>query len=252
MTSPLRAARAAFIFLTRIPVGGFPYASDEWRWAAAFFPFVGAVVGASAGGIFEACRPLGAEGAAYVALGLSLLLTGAFHEDGFADTSDALGGGRDRDKVFLILKDSRIGAFGACAVVVSIAGRAALLAHAEARALPALVFVGAVARVAPVWQMVALPYATPDGAKSGQVSKAGLAQAVAASLWPIAIGGALVFAQRLEKWRVAGAFVAAGVIAVVTAWRYKKRVGGVTGDFLGATEQLCEIGGLAVMAWGGG
>ena len=252
MTSPLRASRAAFVFLTRIPVGGFPYQPAEWRWASAFFPLVGAVVGAVAAGVFEWLRPVGALGAAYLALGASLLLTGAFHEDGLADTSDALGGAYDREKVFAILKDSRVGAFGACALVVSIAGRAALLAQAEGRAVEALVLVGAVARAAPVWQMVALPYATPDGSKSRSVARAGPAQALVGSSWPLVIGGTLVAIRHLELWRVAAVFLTATVIALFTGWRFKARAGGLTGDFLGATEQLCELAGLAVIAWNGG
>jgi adenosylcobinamide-GDP ribazoletransferase len=252
MTSPLRASRAAFVFLTRIPVGGFPYQPEEWRWASAFFPLVGATVGGIAACVLESLRPVGALGAAYLALGVSLLVTGAFHEDGLADTSDALGGAYDRAKVFAILKDSRVGAFGACALVVSIAGRAALLAQAEGRAVAALVFVGAVARAAPVWLMVALPYATPEGSKSRSVARAGPAQALAGSSWPLLIGGALVATRHLELWRVAAVFLIATVVALVTGWRFKVRAGGLTGDFLGATEQLCELAGFAVMAWGAG
>ena len=86
-----------------------------------------------------------------------MLLTGAFHEDGLADTSDALGGAYDREKIFVILKDSRIGAFGACALVVSIAGRAALLAHLGEGGAWALPLVGAAARVGPVWQIATMP-----------------------------------------------------------------------------------------------
>jgi adenosylcobinamide-GDP ribazoletransferase len=250
MTSPLRALRAAFVFLTRVPVGGFPYEPAEWRWAPAFFPIVGAVVGAITAGALQALRPLGALAAALVALGTSLLVTGAFHEDGLADTADALGGGYDRERVFAILKDSRIGAFGASALVVSIAGRAALLAHAEARAIWGLVFVGALARAAPIWQMAALPYATPDAAKSRAVTQAGAAQAIVASAWPLLIGGWLGLSGRLEAWRIGGVLLATTVVTALTGWRYLIRAGGVTGDFLGATEQLCEIAGLAVIAWG--
>jgi adenosylcobinamide-GDP ribazoletransferase len=252
MTSPLRATRAAFAFLTRVPLGGFPYEPAEWRWAPAYFPVVGAALGGVGGFVFEALRPLGATGAAYLALGASLLLTGAFHEDGLADTSDALGGAYDRAKLFAILKDSRIGAFGACAVVVSIAGRAALLARIDARALWALVLVGAVARAAPVWQIAALEYATPEGSKSSDVMRAGALQAAVGSVWPLLFGVALVVFHRVEAWRVAGVLLAAAGVGIVTAWRYKARAGGVTGDFLGATEQLCELAGLAVMAWSTG
>lgn len=249
MSSPLRALRAAVVFLTRVPVGGFPYTPDEWRWASAFFPLVGAAVGGTVGVVLRALQPVGPSGAAYLALGASLLLTGAFHEDGLADTSDALGGGVDRAKVFAILKDSRIGAFGACALVVSLGGRASLLSHAGPRAAWALLFVGALARTVPVWQMVALPYATTEGAKSRDVTRAGAAQALVASASTLAIGVALAAGRLVDPWRTAGAVALSALVGVVTALRFKARAGGVTGDFLGATEQLCELAGLAVIAW---
>ncbi len=237
------------MFLTRVPVGGFPYTRDEWRWASAFFPLVGAAVGAATGLTFHALQPLGTSGAAYLALGASLLLTGAFHEDGLADTSDALGGGSDRAKVFAILKDSRIGTFGGCALIVSIAGRASLLAHAGPNAAWALVFVGALARTAPVWQMVSLPYATPEGSKSLPLAAAGRAQALVASAWTLAIGAALAGSRLVDPWHAAGTVAATGLVTIVTALRFTARAGGVTGDFLGATEQLCELACLAVIAW---
>lgn len=249
MTSSLRALRAAFVFLTRVPVGGFPYTSEEWRSASAFFPLVGAAVGAVTGLLFHALQPLGAISAAYLALGASLLLTGAFHEDGLADTTDALGGATDREKIFAILKDSRIGAFGACALVVSIAGRASLLAHAGARAAWALAFVGAVARTAPVWQIALLPYATAEGSKSREVTRAGAPQALSASVWTLVLGSVLVAGRVLDPWRAAGAVAISAIVGLVTAVRFEKRAGGVTGDFLGATEQLCELASLAVIAW---
>jgi adenosylcobinamide-GDP ribazoletransferase len=250
MTSPLRASRAAFVFLTRLPLGGFPYAPEEWRSASAYFPVVGAALGAFTGGVFHLLRPVGPLGAAFLALGATLLATGAFHEDGLADTSDALGGAFDREKLFAILKDSRVGAFGACAVVLSVGARAALIAELDARALSALVFVGTVARAAPVWQMVALPYATPAASKSRDITRAGPTQALIASFWALLAGALLVAAHRITMARAGVVLLATVVVAIVTAWRYEKRAGGVTGDFLGATEQLCELAGLAVMAWG--
>jgi adenosylcobinamide-GDP ribazoletransferase len=237
------------VFLTRIPVGGFPYTPEEWGWAPAFFPVVGAVVGGTTGVVFDALQPLGATGAAYLALGASLLLTGAFHEDGLADTSDALGGGVDREEVFAILKDSRIGTFGACALVVSIAGRASLMAHLGARATWALVFVGAAARTAAVWQIAALDYATPTGSKSRHVTRASGWHALAASGCTIGIGAVLALERLVPPWRAAAACAATAVVAFLTAVRFKAAVGGVTGDFLGATEQLGELAALAVMAW---
>jgi adenosylcobinamide-GDP ribazoletransferase len=199
--------------------------------------------------VFHELQPLGATSAAYLAVGASLLLTGAFHEDGIADTSDALGGATDRQKIFAILKDSRIGTFGACALVLSIAGRASLLAQAGPKAAWALPFVGAVARTAPVWQITVVPYVTAEGSKSREVTRAGASQALAASAWTLALGVALVACRLLEPRRAACAVGVSAVVGLVTAVRFKERAGGLTGDFLGATEQLCELASLAVFAW---
>jgi adenosylcobinamide-GDP ribazoletransferase len=250
MTSPVRALRAAFLFLTRVPVGGFPYSAEEWRWAAAYFPVVGAVVSALVAAVFCACEPLGETGAAYLALGASLLVTGAFHEDGLADTADALGGSMDREKLFLILKDSRIGSFGATALVISVAGRAALLAHAGLARVWGIVFVGAVARATAVWLMVVLPYATPEKAKSREITRASAPQALVGSGCALAIGAALVATHLLDALEACSIVVVASAVGVITGVRYQVRAGGVTGDFLGATEQLCELAGFAALAWG--
>ena len=113
---------------------------------------------------------------------MSILLTGAFHEDGLADTADALGGAYDREKVFVILKDFRIGAFGALALVISIAFRLVLLAGLGSAAPAALVLAHCLARVGPVWLMVALPYVSGEGARNRQVARAGTSQAVMATV----------------------------------------------------------------------
>jgi adenosylcobinamide-GDP ribazoletransferase len=248
--APLRGARAAFVFLTRVPVGGFPYAEDDWRWAGAHFPLVGLVLGALLGFIDRVLWPLGPFAAAIAAIGASLLLTGAFHEDGFADTSDALGGGHDREKILLILKDSRVGAFGACAIAMSIAGRAALLARLGEGAAWAMPLVGAVARAAPVWQLAVLPYVASPGSKSRGVAQAGAAQAVVATLWAVAAGVVLIAMGHFDVRRVVVLFAVVLVTTFLSGWRYARRLGGVTGDFLGATEQLCELAAYAVLAWG--
>jgi adenosylcobinamide-GDP ribazoletransferase len=239
------------VFLTRVPVGGSPYSDDDWRWAAAHFPLVGALVGAAVGAVDRLLLPLGPWAAAILAVGASLMLTGALHEDGFADTSDALGGGHSRENVLAILKDSRIGVFGGCALVVSIAGRAALVARLGEGALWALPLAGATARLAAVGQMVTMPYVTDAAvARSAGVAAAGPAQAATGAAWTVAIATALAASGHVPWARVAAATAASAVVAALTAWRYRTRVGGVTGDFLGATEQLCELAVLAALAWG--
>jgi adenosylcobinamide-GDP ribazoletransferase len=244
--------RAAFVFLTRIPVGGFPYRSADWAWAAAHAPLVGLVVGGALGFLDLGLARLGWLPAAFLVLGAQLLVTGAFHEDGLADTSDALGGGYDAPRVHAILKDSRIGSFGGAALVVSIGGRAALLAKLGPAAPWALPIVGAAARVAPIWLMAALPYVTAEAdAKSRNVMRGGAPQATAATAWLGLVLGVAVWAGRLGPARAAAVAVALVGVASVTGWRYARRVGGITGDFLGATEQLAELACLAVLAWTG-
>jgi adenosylcobinamide-GDP ribazoletransferase len=250
--APLRGVRASFVLLTRVPVGGFPYRPQDWAWAAAHAPFVGLVVGAVLAGVDGLLRPLGALPSALLVMGASLLLTGAFHEDGFADTCDALGGAHDRARVFAILKDSRVGAFGAAALVLSIAGRAALLArvcddgHVGAWALP---IVGCGARVGPVWLMATLRYVTPGDAKSRDVAGARTPQAAVATAWLLTALGLAIASGAVTAPRAGAIAAALFAVTAATGWRYARRAGGITGDFLGATEQLGELAAFAVLAW---
>jgi adenosylcobinamide-GDP ribazoletransferase len=246
----VRAIRASFIFFTRLPVGGFPYRPADWKWAAAHAPLVGLVLGAALGVLNRALLPLGALPAALLVLGASLLLTGAFHEDGLADTSDALGGGYDSERVLLILKDSRIGSFGGAALVISIVGRAALLARLGGGVAWAFPLVWCGARVGPVWLMAAMPYVTvSDGAKSRDLTKAGIPQALVATAWFAALSLALVCGGYLTAQRLGALAAALAAVMAMSGWRYWSRVRGITGDFLGATEQLGELLALAVLAW---
>jgi adenosylcobinamide-GDP ribazoletransferase len=236
-------------FLTRVPVGGFPYAADEWRWCAAWFPAVGAIVGAGAAAAFRLTHAAGAPVAALVAIATSLLVTGAFHEDGLADTADALGGAYDRERLFAILKDSRIGAFGAAALVIALALRAALLARLDAGAPAALILVGAASRLPPVWLMAALPYVTPAAdARSRPVARAGLAQVALASVCGVAIVCAAFGAGVLDRRALGGVAAALVGTPVVCGWRFRVRAGGITGDFLGATQQVAECALLLALA----
>jgi len=244
----LRGARAAVIFLTRFPVGGFPYTNDEWRWASAWFPFVGAAIGVACAGVWILVAPLGPWVAAMAVLVASMLLTGAFHEDGLADSADALGAAHDRARMLEILKDPRVGTFGALALVVSVGFRLVLLAGlgaaAPATAPAALIVAHSLARVGPVWLMVAMPYVSEAGAKSRDVVRAGVPQGLLATV--LGLGAAALLTS--GNWLTAGlapTALAAAVAAMALAsalcgWRFRARAGGVTGDFLGASEQVGE------------
>jgi adenosylcobinamide-GDP ribazoletransferase len=252
VTAPasVRGLRAAIVFLTRVPAGGGPYSDEDWRWSAAHFPLVGAAIGALVGGVDGLLLPLGTWASAVLAMGSSLMLTGALHEDGLADTADALGGGHTREKIFAILKDARIGVFGGCALAFSLMARAALIARLGGAALAALVLAGAVGRLATVWMIATMKYVTDAAvSRSAGIAAAGTAQAAIGTLWTACALAALGATRTISLERAAIAIGVATLVTIVTGWRYQTRAGGVTGDFLGATEQLCEIAVLATMAW---
>ncbi len=244
----LRAGRGAITFLTRVPVGGFPYSDAEWRWTSAWFPAIGALLGAAYAAVWLGFESAGPFVAGVLVVIAALLVTGGFHEDGLADTADALGGAYNRQKVLEILKDSRIGAFGAAALVVVLLLRVALLARLGARAPLALLLSECLSRLPSVWLMVALPYVTQDAqAKSRVVTRAALPQALMASLWPVALCAGAAAAGSLSSLSIIALTGTAAAVGLLCGWRFHARVGGVTGDFLGATQQVAACALLLVL-----
>ena len=236
----IRGIRAAFATLTRIPVGGFPYTEREWRWSSAHLPFVGACLGALLAMVWLAWARAGYGVAAFVTTGVSLLLTGAMHEDGLADTADALGGGgTDRPRVFEIMKDSRVGTYGASAIALSIGLRVALLVRVGSLAPFAIVLAECASRSVPVWLMTRLPYVTAKAVqKSAVVTRAGTVQLVVAALVTLAI--AAPCAYRITPSPLAGVAVLAplALTSASAVALFRKRLGGITGDALGAAQQI--------------
>lgn len=236
------------MFLTRIPVGRFLENPQSGRWSVACFPLVGMAVGAVSALCFSLLYWIGPWVAAFAAFVASVLITGAMHEDGLADSADALGGGFDREAVFRILKDSRIGVFGAIALILSLVGRIATLAIMK-DAWVILIVSHSAARLSPVLLMVALPYQTSqESSRSLPFISSGWVQAlVAAGTVGCCLAGFAVVGL-LSLSSVIAVCLAVIVITVFSGWYYYKRVGGYTGDFLGATEQLSEIIILVVLA----
>jgi len=234
---------AAFVLLTRLPMGRLAHGpAPPAPWA---FPLVGGVVGLLAGLVlrvaeFEKLPPLLAAGWAVVAL---LLLTGALHEDGLADTADGFGGGRTAARKLEIMRDSRIGSFGALALGCSLLMRVAAIAALPAgRALPALVVTAAVARAAMLIPLLLLPPARPDGLGAGMaaVSRASLLLGL---LLAAAAGLALLPARRALLL-----LLAVGVGALLMSAFARRQIGGHTGDVLGAVEQISECLALTILA----
>ncbi len=233
--------------MTRIPVGGFPFSDEEWRNASAYFPWVGLFVGGLLAGCLTLTAPLGVWPSCVLTIALGAWITGALHEDGLADTADALGGSAHAPgRLLEILKDSRIGSFGATALILSITLRLALLVELGERAPIALVLAHTLSRIPPVWQMATLSYVSePHRARSGGITQGGPPQAWLAT----ALGVALLVAALFFGWiSTATPALLVGLLLAVgfyTGWRYQVRAGGFTGDFLGATQQLSEAAVLA-------
>ena len=245
MKAAARGVLAATVFLTRIPLGGFPYAPSEWRWANAHFPLVGAGIGAVAAVTWTAAAPLGLWPAAVLAVAATVLLTGAFHEDGLADTADALGGGIEAPhRIREVLKDSRIGTYGTVAVALVLLLRVSLLVEIGAGAAEALILTHALARTPPVAIKAWLPYATLGAAaKSRDLSESGWREVAVALGWAVVVWMAV--APGVQG--LGASVLALGALVLVLAWRFRARMGGYTGDFLGATEQLGEVAVLMVL-----
>jgi adenosylcobinamide-GDP ribazoletransferase len=238
----LRGLRAAFVFLTRLPVSGFPYSAADFAWAPAHFPIVGLVIGGAGALVLWSLAPLGPLLAGALAVTTTVWLTGAFHEDGLADTCDALGGAHGPKRILDILKDSRIGAYGAVALVLSLLLRVSALGELGSRAVVALPLAHVLARTSPVWLMASLPYVTGPDAKGSSVASGGKwPQAAVATAWSVllcALGHRLGWFSLRE---LAVAVAACAVCAVWLARKFERRAGGLTGDFLGALEQVTEL-----------
>ena len=238
--------RTAVAFLTRLPMphpqGPMP---QNFVRAHRVFPLVGALIGGAVGLVCLGLRAIGVPdlAAAALALGASAILTGALHEDGLADVADGFGGGRDRESKLEIMRDSRLGTYGALILLVSFVARvAALAAIPDSLVVPGLIAAHALARgVLPAMSM-SLPYARADGLarNAGQPDRT-----IAAS----AAGIALLIALLVLSWATAfWAAILASLSAAGMVWLARRQIGGQTGDVLGGAEQVAETAILVLLA----
>ena len=236
---------AGFVLLTRLPVRASETALARGAAAAWAWPVVGAVLGGIAGLAALVVMALGlpAPLAAGLCLGLMTMMTGAMHEDGLSDTVDGLWGGWTRERRLEIMKDSHIGSYGVIALILSLGLRWLALStlFAAGLVLPVLIAAGALSRAAMPALMHALPPAR-DGGLSRSVGRvpfdtAVLAAAVATVLALLALGLValpLVLAVTAAAWGI-------GALA-------RAKIGGQTGDILGAAQQMAEVSLLLVLA----
>ena len=239
----------ALQFFTRVPVPRWVGFEPLWlQQCARYFPLVGAVVGGfSALVLWGASEVLPGPVAVGLAMAASVWLTGGFHEDGLADTCDGLGGAVSRDKALAIMKDSRIGSYGALGLILMLGLKATallgLLDSDPSLALLAVVWAHVASRAAPVWLLHALPYAgDAEHAKAKplatQISGPGLT--VALGLVVLAtIAGAWLTPENVPL--LLGAIVVCAGLTFYMQSMLERRLHGYTGDTLGATQQVVEL-----------
>jgi adenosylcobinamide-GDP ribazoletransferase len=252
----LRACAAAITFLTRIPVGFIPHDATDLPAAGTYFPLVGLLVGGAGAVAFALAAMLWPPTLAVIlSVSFTVWLTGAFHEDALADALDGFGGGWDRAQVLAIMKDSRVGSYALVGVVLVLGAKIAAL-HGIFDAAPidhrlagaGTLSVGkalVAAHVLGRWSSVALiadheyVRATGPGDRggtgrpfAGTVTRTRLAISTAIAL--------LITIAVLERATLA-VVVVAGVVVWLAGRYFERRIGGITGDALGAANQLVEL-----------
>ncbi|GMG81058.1 adenosylcobinamide-GDP ribazoletransferase [Paralimibaculum aggregatum] len=249
LAAEARLVLSALQFLTRLPVPDPGWEAGRMRRASRYFGLVGLLVGTLAGLVWLAASALlPGPVAAGLALAAGLAVTGALHEDGLADCADALGARGDRARALEIMRDSRLGSYGAAALVLLLGLRwAALSGMSAGEGALALMLAATAGRALIVPATALAPYARETG----------LGAAMGPGAGPTEIGGAL--AAALLAGALAGAagglaLAAAALVAFAVLLGLKRWLGGYTGDGLGAIAALSETAVLVALAgaWGQG
>ena len=237
--------KASIVFCTRLPLlPPTPLTGNSLSRAAWAFPVAGILVGLIGAIVYGIAHRLGLPPLPAVALSVAatVLATGCLHEDGLADTADGFGGGHTREQKLAIMRDSHIGAYGVCALAMSLVLRVGALASLpDAHAVVwALIASHTAARATMPALMLLLPPARSDGLSFDAGRPPGESAAAAAVI------GFLVLILGLHFGRGLLALIVLAVIAALVAWLAKRQIGGQTGDVLGALEQASEIAVLLV------
>ncbi len=248
MLRELRLFLTAVQFFTRLPVPAWVgHSAQQLEQAARYLPLVGVIVGLiSAATLYLCALVLPLAMAVVLGIAAGILVTGAFHEDGLSDFADGFGGGHTQEKMLAIMKDSRVGAYGVIAIVlVLLLKYQALLAlcgrHSALFIAAALIAAHAVSRLMAASIMLTQRYIRDDDSArarpAAQLSPASFAVALLTGIATLAI----LYAAGAAAAAILAAVVAASLMRLYLAWRMQKRLGGYTGDCLGAVQQLTEI-----------
>jgi adenosylcobinamide-GDP ribazoletransferase len=228
------------MFYTRFPVRKIEGWSEMMlNKSTRYFPFIGIIVGGVGALFFLGANqifPLSL--AVLLSMIATIFFTGAFHEDGFADFSDGFGGGYTKERILEIMKDSRIGTYGSVALFMILGVKFLALTQIEITRIPYLIIVGhAVSRLFPVLLIYTSEYARLDA--SSKTKPVGKADSTFSLVFALAIGGSTLF---FLSWiEVAITLFSLTIVFLLFRKYINKKLGGYTGDILGALQQLCEV-----------
>jgi len=240
----LRSAANSFLvavqFMTRLPVPrGIPYSPDALAKSVVFFPAIGLLVGA--GGValnFFLSPHMSRDVVVVLILVYLVIVTGGLHEDALGDAADGLGGGWEKDRVLAIMRDSRIGSFGTIAITLGLLARFVFLTHLAPNKFMGFFIAG---QVLGRWTALPLAFFLP----SARDNEAGQGKLIADKVTPVSFAAGTLLALTIVAIALRPAALGASLIAILVAavsgFYYRRRIGGITGDCLGATTQLTEI-----------
>jgi adenosylcobinamide-GDP ribazoletransferase len=234
----------ALQFFTRLPIPRWVGFDPAWlNQAARYFPLVGVVVALIAGAVYAVSFKLFPPAiAAILSTAAGIYATGAFHEDGFADTCDGLGGGMTAERTLDIMKDSRIGAYGAIGIGCLLLLKCATLTMLPSfGVLAALLFAHPMSRLMATALIWRLDYARAEGKAKPLAQKMTTPEFAIAAVCALAPALMLIWLQWLS-WTMLLSGVACALAATVwLARKFVRRIGGYTGDCLGAVQQVTEV-----------
>ena len=244
---PLTDFLVAVQFLTRVTTPRLDFTPDALARSVIYFPLVGLLIGGSAALVLHLlaahlARPV----VALAIVAYLVLLTGALHEDGLADAADAFGGGWTRERILVILRDSRIGSYGAIALILSLAARILLL-----NTMPSGNVIGYLVAAQVLCRWTTLPLSTflPPARSDSDGQGARLAQRT--TLLTLYLGSVLtlIIVAVTLRLHAFAPILATCAVALITGRFYQYKINGVTGDCFGATNQLAEIAVYLCGAW---
>ncbi len=230
----------AIRFFTRLPVPAWVgHSSEALNRSARYFPAVGLLVGAIGALVYLAAAIIWPSSVAILlSMAATIYATGAFHEDGLSDTVDGLGGGWDKLRILEIMKDSRVGSYGVVAMVLALLGKFTLLNALDPGLLPLALIAGhALSRFCSTVLLATMDYVREDLLAKAKPLATGL------SAGEMLLALAFVF-PALVLLPPEKALAGCALAALATLWlaaKFKRWLGGYTGDCLGATQQVAEI-----------